>query len=214
MAEARLFLGGTFNPVHIGHLRLALECGAQMRPKSFSFLPCRLPPHKTLPAVSAEQRLQMLNLAVEELIKVAPALEFTVDKSELDREGPSYTVTTLETLRSLYPQSPLVWVIGMDSLVNLNQWYCWRSLTEWANLLVINRPGWHRPKSGPVAEWLDGRVCAAADLGLQGGVAFMDTTALEISSTSIRHQIAAGLSGYYLLADPVRRYIEQQELYK
>lgn len=214
MAGARLFLGGTFNPVHVGHLRLALECGVQLRPESFSFLPCRLPPHKTAPSVSAQQRLHMLNLAVAELNEVAPWAQFQVDKSELEREGPSYTITTLETLRSLYPQNSLVWVIGMDSLANLDQWFCWRGLTEWANLLVINRPGWLRPESGPVAEWLENKVYPVTELGLKGRVAFMDTTALAISSTSIRHQLAAGISGHYLLADPVRQYIEQQGLYQ
>lgn len=156
----------------------------------------------------------MLHLAVAELHEAAPDGQFQVDTSELEREGPSYTATTLEALRILYPNTPLVWVIGMDSLVNLDQWFSWRNLTEWANLLVINRPGWHRPESGPVAEWLAAKVCPLEALGVYGGVAFMDTTALAISSTGIRHQIAAGLSGHYLLADPVRRYVEQQGLYQ
>lgn len=214
IAGAHLYLGGTFNPVHIGHLRLALECGAQMRPASFSFVPCSLPPHKAAPEVSVAQRLQMLDLAVTELNQVCLQGGYRVEMCELARTGPSYTEATLQTLRARHCQDAVAWVIGMDSLVNLDQWRNWRELTDWADLLVINRPGWQRPDSGPVAEWLTDKVCPRQNLRGHGSVAFLETTALAVSSTAIRAQMAAGLSGYYLLSEPVRRYIEEQELYQ
>jgi nicotinate-nucleotide adenylyltransferase len=213
MANRTLYLGGTFNPVHIGHTRLALEChlhtGAEV-----VFVPCADPPHKAAPEIAAHHRLAMLQLAIDELnATVEGQRVFRWDLCELERPGLSYTFDTLRHLREQQPYAVLVWVIGMDSLVSLNSWHRWRELTDLANLLVINRPGWQKPESGEIAEWLRERECAAEQFGARGGVAFLETSPVSISSTALRHQLALGVPGKYLVPEPVYQYIRSHQLY-
>lgn len=213
MAGRTLYLGGTFNPVHIGHTRLALEChlhtGAEV-----VFIPCADPPHKAPPDISLDHRLAMLRLAIDELnAAVIGDSVFKLDLCEVDRGGASYTVNTLQMLRQKQPHAVLVWVIGMDSLVNLNTWHCWRELTDFANLLVINRPGWQKPVTGEVAQWLQERECGAEQFGVKGGVAFLTTTPVSVSSSDLRRQLAQGMPGKYLVPEPVGDYIRDHRLY-
>lgn len=210
----KLFIGGTFNPIHIGHARLALECQAQTSASLVAFVPCCIPPHKASPDISQAARIDMVERTVDELNAQIPGrAPFTVEAYELEREEVSYTVTTLQALRARYPNDSLLWVIGMDSLVSLNRWHEWRHLTNFANLLVVNRPGWQKPQSGEVVEWLRGREKPLHQLGSRGGVAFIETTALDVHSSVIRKQVSTGHSAKFLVPDSVCRYIEDRRLY-
>jgi nicotinate-nucleotide adenylyltransferase len=212
MASLSLYFGGTFNPVHVGHTRLALECHMHTGARVM-FVPCGDPPLKSNPQIAVAHRLAMLDLAVAELNRLVPHPVFAVEPWETETSGPSYTFNTLQALRHRYPFGVLAWVIGMDSLVDLHLWHRWQELTDVANLLVINRPGWERPVDGPVAEWLAPRECPFELFSNSGGVAFLETTPLPISSSQLRRQLADALPGKYLIPDPVCEYIHRHQLY-
>ena len=110
-------LGGTFDPVHFGHLRIASETAAALKLPEVRLIPSKTPVHRTRPSASEAQRLAMLELAVA----AVPAL--AVDDRELKRDSPSYTVLTLESLRAEFPQRPLIWLIGIDAFMHIDHWY-------------------------------------------------------------------------------------------
>ncbi len=204
--------GGTFDPVHYGHLRTALEVKEALRLAELRLLPCRLPPHRGTPGASPAQRLRMLELALE---NADPG--FTVDKRELEREGPSYMVDTLASLREEHPVRPLCLIVGLDAFCGLPSWHRWRELFGLAHIAVMRRPGAAEP------EWVEGlaeavrdrRTEAAEDLRLSpaGCIVFVEVTQLAISATGIRRLLAEGKSPRYLLPDPVLAMIRAQGLY-
>lgn len=212
----RLFVGGTFNPLHNGHARLALECARQVDATHLAFVPCYLPPHKPAPFVEPRHRLAMVNAVVQELraLEECEGRAITADTFELERREASYTVNTLRHLRAQYPDDVLVWALGMDSLATLDAWHEWQSLTEFANLLVAARPGYAAPQKGAVAEWLADKWCCGRAFGLAGGVAASELTPLQISSTAIRSQLQRRQSPRYLLPESVLTYINEHNLYQ
>ncbi len=202
--------GGTFDPVHIGHLRSAVELREQLGCDQLRLIPARVPPHRPQPAASAEQRLRMLRLAVAD----EPGL--VVDDRELRRDGPSYTYDTLRELRAeLGADCSLALVMGADACAALDGWHRWRELFELAHLVVMARPDAQLPATGIVADELRPRLrtATALDTDTAGAVVCMTLTPLPISATAIRTQIAAGRSPRYLLPDDVWRYILQHHLY-
>ncbi len=203
--------GGTFNPVHIGHLRSCIELRETLGLTAIHLIPSARPPHREAPVVSAEHRLTMLHLAIDE----EPGLQ--VDDRELRRDGLSYTIDTLQELRGeLGNDTSLSMCIGMDSLVNLASWHRWQSLTDFAHLVVVARPGWQVPDTGPVANWLDDKLVSDVELLTNtpaGQVLVSEMTLLPMSSTGIRKKLAAGQSVRYLVPDAVLDYIEQHRLY-
>lgn len=199
--------GGTFNPVHYGHLRTALEVCEYFALDSLRLIPCRLPPHRQYPEVSAELRLRMLEIAVAEL------RDFVVDRRELDRDGPSYMVDTLHSLRTEFPDQPLVLFIGADAFAGLESWHRWRALFDHAHLVVMTRPGYDMPA---LAEFFQRRLTRdPAELRNRnaGLLYFQPVTALAISATDIRGLIAAGRNPKFLLPDSVIAFIRQHRLY-
>src|SRR3954453_4929236 len=128
-------LGGTFDPVHYGHLRAADDIARALAPIEVRLLPGGDPPHRGAPHATAVQRLAMLEIALREFPRLA------VDPRELERTGKSYTVLTLEELRAEAPDRPLVLILGGDQVLTLETWHRWRALFELAHLLVIARPG-------------------------------------------------------------------------
>jgi nicotinate-nucleotide adenylyltransferase len=202
--------GGTFDPVHFGHLRPALEVLEELELAEVRLIPCHVPPHRDEPQAHADHRLELLRIAVSQV----PGLR--VDERELDRPGPSYTVDTLIDLRQELPDTPLCLMIGMDSLLGLPAWHRWRELIELAHLVVLARPGYEPSFSGELAEWIDGRRAgskAALGAALNGAVYFHPVTQLDISATGIRHLIRSGRVPRFLTPDAVWRQIVAQRLY-
>ena len=207
--------GGTFDPVHIGHLRTAVELREHLDLDELRLMPSARPPHREQPGVSAEHRLAMLQLAIG---KGTLAAGLLADDRELRREGLSYTVETLAQLRGeLGGDVALCLCIGMDSLVNLHTWQRWQALSDYAHIVVAARPGWHLPETGPVAQWLAGRCTDDPKLlskSPSGRVLVEAMTLLPVSATQIREDLATGSSVRYLVPDAVIQYIHQHGLYK
>lgn len=213
--------GGTFDPIHIGHLRTAVELRKALCLSEMRLIPSATPPHREQPESSAEHRLAMLKLALGRTSENCnlelrePGL--IADDRELRRDGFSYTIDTLKELRAeTGPETPLYLCIGMDSLIDLNQWHQWNELTDIAHIIVAARPGWHLPKSGEVLEFVRAHQATNKEQ-LQktpaGKILIMEMTLLPISATGIRQALKRGESIRYLVPDSVIDYITQHQLY-
>ncbi len=203
-------LGGTFDPIHHGHLRCAQELLQDLPLDEVRLVPSRIPPHRDTPHASVEQRLRMLKAALDG----APG--FIVDDRELSREGPSYTVDTLHSLRAEFGTMPLCLIVGMDAFNSLDSWHRWQELIGLAHIVVAHRPGWLAPQTGAVAELLRRHAAQrSADLRAQpaGRVLPWPITGLDISASVIRAQVAAGKSPRFLVPDAVARIITAERLY-
>jgi nicotinate-nucleotide adenylyltransferase len=203
-------LGGTFDPVHYGHLRPALEVYEALGLTELSFIPCRVPPHREPPEAPAHHRLAM----VEQAIAGIPG--FLADARELARPGPSFSVDTLEELRAeIGPGCPLLLLMGMDAFAGLHRWHRWREIPRLAHVVVAHRPGATPALDSPylgLAPATDS--VAAMRTGAPGRVYFQRVTQLGISATGIRECLRAGRSPRFLLPDSVRRYIVDHHLYR
>lgn len=203
--------GGTFDPVHFGHLRIALEMTEYLGLAELRLMPARQPPHRAPPQASVESRLQMLRLAIQ----AEP--RFSIDDRELKRSGPSYMVDTLTSLRSDYPQRPIVLMLGLDAFATLHEWLHWSRLIELAHIAVAQRPA--RANSSPAAELQPALAgCLAGSVEelskrVAGHTIFCPVTQLDISATAIRGRIEQGLSARYLLPEAVLNYINENGLY-
>jgi len=203
-------LGGTFDPIHHGHLRCAQELLQDLPLAEVRLIPCHIPPHRAAPHASALQRLRMLQAAVQGV----PGLR--VDDRELSREGPSYTVDTLHGLRDQFGATPLCLIVGMDAFSSLDSWHRWQELIGLAHIVVAHRPGWQAPKTGAVAGLLDRHVVQnATELRVRpaGCILPWSITALDISASAIRAQVAAGKSPRFLVPEAVARFIAEESLY-
>jgi len=202
--------GGTFDPVHYGHLRTAFEVLQALRFSEVRFMPCGTPPHRGSPVAAAGERLAMVRAATE------GQHGFVVDDRELSREGPSYSVDTLSALRGEFPLRPIALIIGMDAFLGLPKWYHWQEILQLAHIVVAHRPGWKAPDIGPLGELLAERgTHRIGDLhqAKSGHIYILDVTQLEISSTDIRDLVAAGRDPRFLMPDAVRRYIRETGCY-
>ncbi len=203
--------GGTFDPVHHGHLRLALEVADHLGVEHVSLVPCHIPPHRGQTGASSRQRLEMLRLAV------AGEPRLRIDDRELAREGASYTADTLRQLRAeLGQDEPLVMVVGTDAFASFDRWREWQQIPELAHVVVVSRPGPPLEPSGNPARLLAERVVAGPEAlhGRPCGAFFkMDPPLLDISATGIRERIGDGRSPRYLMPDPVWWEIRRQGLY-
>jgi nicotinate-nucleotide adenylyltransferase len=203
-------LGGTFDPIHFGHLRTALELLHALRLAEVSFVPAGRPPHRDTPLAAGEHRLAMVRAAT------ADQTGFGVDDRELRRDGPSWTVTTLRELRAEEPARPLCLILGMDAFLGLAAWREWLELPRLAHLVVAHRPGASAPSEGVLGELLAERGTARVDdlrEAPAGRILVHKGTPLEISSTALRDLILRGEDPRYLLPDAVRAYIRDTGCY-
>src|SRR5690554_1770060 len=203
--------GGTFDPIHHGHLRLALEVADALAVDRVHLVPCHIPPHRNGTGATSGQRLDMIRLAIEG----EPCLR--VDDRELRRAGASFTADTLRQLRNeLGPEQQLVMVVGTDAFAGFGQWREWRKIPELAHIVVVRRPGSELAAGSDAARLLEARRVAAPD-ALQrtpcGHILELEPPLLDISATGIRQRIADGRSPRYLVPDPVWQRIQAQGLY-
>jgi nicotinate-nucleotide adenylyltransferase len=202
--------GGTFDPIHCGHLRTAFELWQELRLEEVRILPAGTPPHRDQLYASAGMRLQMVRAAIQD----QPS--FVVDDREVRRTGVSYSVDTLTELRQEYPGRSLCLLLGMDAFLGLPHWHRWRELLTLAHIVVAHRPGWHAPTSGPLGQvMVEHGTGSIRDLHEQpaGRVYVHAGTQLEISSTELRALLVAGRDPRYLVPEEVRQIIFETRCY-
>ncbi|MEX2964468.1 nicotinate-nucleotide adenylyltransferase [Microbulbifer sp. TYP-18] len=202
--------GGTFDPVHFGHLRMALELRQALGFDQMRLLPCRQPHHRQSPRASVQQRRDMLTLALEK------GGELQLDERELHRAGPTFTVDTLEDLRAeLGTEVSISFCMGLDSLLTLPSWHRRERLLQVAHLVVVARPGWRLPEDGEVARLLREHAGTRAQIReeAQGRLLVCEQTPLPISASQIRRLLAQRQSPRFLLPAAVLQYIEDNQLY-
>jgi nicotinate-nucleotide adenylyltransferase len=204
-------LGGTFNPVHIAHLRAALEVAEQLALDELRLIPSARPPHREAPLVSAEQRLAMVRLAVEGESRL------TVDDRELRRAKPSFTFDTLESLRAeLATDDQLFLLLGWDAFCGLPTWHRWQELLQHCHILVLQRPDADSEAPEALRDLLAARSVSDPQglVGPSGQIAFVWQTPLAVSATQIRQLLAEGRSVRFLVPDAVLAYIQTHGLYR
>jgi nicotinate-nucleotide adenylyltransferase len=212
----RILYGGTFDPVHQGHLAIA-RAVADAFDHPVCLVPSADPPHRDAPGASGEQRARMLELAI------AGHPDLTVDSRELYRQGPSYTVETLRQVRTeLGPAATVIWVVGIDSLAQLDSWHQWRQLFGLAHLLGVQRPGteidasWLERNAPAVhaevlPRWRPLQALASQPAGYYAPLSIYP---LRMESASeVRGRIASGLTWDDLVPAPVADYIRELGLY-
>jgi len=203
--------GGTFDPIHYGHLRSAFEVLQALRFEEVRFIPCGDPPHRGATFAAAEMRLRMVEVAVSDQDG------FTCDDREIRRDGPSYTIDTLLDLREEFPRRSLGLILGMDAFLGLSKWRRWDEILSVAHIVVAHRPGWKAPDIGALGEMIsDFRTHRVDDLhdSLCGRIYVHAVTQLEISSTEIRDLVAAGRDARFLMPDAVKDVIEESRIYE
>ena len=208
--EPLALLGGTFDPVHFAHLRCAEEVREKLGLDSLYLLPAGSPPHRAAPQATRQQRLKMLQLALTEF----PRLQ--IDPCELDRDGPSYMVNTLQEKRDENPDRPVILVIGQDAANQLSGWHHWQELFVLAHIVIMTRPGAVADYRQELAKQIQQRSCADAQSLFRsesGRVLSLQVAAIDICATTIKSLLRLGRSPQVMLPAPVLDYISAQGLY-
>ncbi len=203
-------LGGTFNPIHHGHLRVAIEVKEALDLAEVHLIPLLAPPHREPPKVSAHTRFEMIAAATND------ESELIADDREIRRGGISYSVETLRELRAENASTPICMVVGTDAFAHLHTWRDWKELITLAHIVVVHRPGVDLPSDAPANLLLEEfGTDEVADLHASPAGRFMSISIpmLEISSTQIRSILHNGLSPKYLLPKSVLNIIREHELY-
>lgn len=201
-------LGGTFDPIHYGHLRPATQVLVALDLEEVRFIPAARPPHRRMPAATFEHRLRMVELAVAENPR------FRVDEREMSMPGPSYTVHTLESLRGEYGSRPICLLMGSDAFRELESWYQWKRLFELSHIVVMERPD--SPTGAQLPGWAEHRLCRdKIELSNSPGgrIWIQHVDPQNISASHIRALIARGQSVAGLVPGVVGDYIRNNHLY-
>jgi nicotinate-nucleotide adenylyltransferase len=208
-------LGGTFDPIHFGHLRMAQELADALGLARVRFIPTGTPPHRDSPKVSGAHRLQMVRIAI------AGNPLFEADDREIRREGISYTYDTLTELRDELGQRPLCLLMGADAFAALTTWHRWQELFDLAHVVIAHRPGFRLQElqaalPAPLRKIYLRRLAGAPGMprANAGSIVTREITALDISATHVRAMLAQGFSPRYLAPDSVLEYIDHNHLYK
>lgn len=204
-------LGGTFDPVHHGHIRLAIEFLERLELVEVRLIPLNTPPHREPPVGSPAHRFKMLQIATGHLAGI------TVDDFELRKPSVSYTIDTVSNFRTKSGDTPVCLLMGIDAFMTIKQWHRWQELPEYVHIVIANRPG----------NIIDNFESFAADLGItvtespgrlhqapSGQVCMLNIPMLDISSTQIRSIISSGKNPEGLLPTEVINYINTHRLYK
>ncbi len=210
--------GGTFDPIHFGHLRPVLDVINALSLDKCHFIPCREPYHRAMPAANSKQRIEMIKAA----IKVEP--HFVLDTREIDRDGVSYTVDTLESIAlEMLGEHGLCLILGIDAFIKFDQWHRWQDILDLCHLVVTHRPGWdvetlliQHQVSRELGKVIKQRRIYNKDELYQsqaGKIIFQAVTQLDISATNIRALLAKNDSIQYLLPDEVIRIIKNHKIY-
>ncbi|MBQ4845751.1 nicotinate-nucleotide adenylyltransferase [Pseudoalteromonas sp. MMG005] len=202
--------GGTFDPVHLGHINMAENCITQLGLEQLRFLPCAIPVHKAAPGVTEQHRLAMLDIATRE------NSYFYIDTRELRRQGPSYSLLSLQECRAEYPDQPLIFLMGMDSFNSLPAWFEWQAITSICHIVVYQRPGEVRSTHPPLIEYLSrSEVTDISQLHAQisGLCYFLTGNVKDVSSSQIRNFIKYQQHTEHLLQAEVIEYIRKHHLY-
>jgi len=203
-------LGGSFDPIHYGHLHIALTLYQQLHLSEVRFIPCKNSVSNKKIVANVQQRLTMLKLALQ------PYSYFSIDEQELHRSTPSYMIETLAALRQKWGDRSLGLILGYDNLVKLDHWHQWASLIDYAHLLIVPRPDQAEPYSKEIDAFIEKHRTHDASLLTRqpAGLLFMTHgQALPISATDIRKTIASGSYPFGLLPSTVLDYILEQKLY-
>ncbi len=208
--KLRGFYGGTFDPIHQGHLQLALYVQRHCQLSQLDLLPCHIPPHRTAPGSSSEHRAAMVRIAIADYPKLQ------INELELNKNLPSYTVDTLRILKQQYPNDALCFLLGMDSLCNFKSWHQYQLILDLAHLIVLQRPG-YEVVTGDAPSLLDTyQVASLSDLceHMAGKILVLDNPTYNISASQIRGQYQQNQLDPSLQIPAVQQYIEQHQLYR
>jgi len=208
--EPMALFGGTFDPVHYGHLRCADEARQKLGLKDLYLLPAGNPPHRDAPQATAKQRLDMLQLACPEF----PHL--VVDDREIRRDGPSYMVDTLQELRTGFQDRPILLLIGQDAANLLHTWFHWEQLFTFAHIVILTRPGADTQYIPKLAKQIQTRAASSVQelhRSKAGLVLPLEVESIDVSATGIKSMICAGRSPGAMLPAAVLEYINKNRLY-
>ena len=204
--------GGTFDPVHYGHLQIAKELAELLPVSQVNMMPSAIPPHRADNIVSAEHRLNMLRIAIEKYPRLV------MENIELQRDQTSYSIDTLALIRSTVgPEESIILCIGLDALLGISHWHRWTELLNFCHIAVCSRPSYELPDSGPLFDWIEQHRTDHLDrleASSQGYIYFCQMSLLPVSSTVVRNKLQKQQSIKLLVPAGVINYIQQHQLYE